>query len=222
MSRAGAAPDARHHGHRPARSPTAACTNGSRHRAAGRDKELADTFDSMLDRLDRAFDGQRRFVANASHELRTPLAINRTLVEVALGRPTRQPEMRQLGATLLEVNARHERLIDGLLVLAESEHALSRPARWTWPTSAPISSSRRRRIGEASLEAADMAGDPVLLERLVLNLRGERGTLQRSRREDRRRDSSSGGNCLLTVAQYRPVVAAYESPAVRTVPATGR
>ena len=50
-------------------------------------KDLADTFDAMLERLDRAFDSQRRFVANASHELRTPLAINRTLIDVALDDP---------------------------------------------------------------------------------------------------------------------------------------
>jgi signal transduction histidine kinase len=88
-------------------------------------KDLADTFDSMLERLDRAFDGQRRFVGNASHELRTPLAINRTLIEVALGRPNAPPEMRLLGDTLLAVNERQERLLDGLLTLARSEQGLT-------------------------------------------------------------------------------------------------
>ena len=72
----------------------------------------------MLDRLDQAFDGQRRFVANASHELRTPLTLNRTLIEVALDRADARRSCVQLGETLLAINARHERLIDGLLTLA--------------------------------------------------------------------------------------------------------
>lgn len=88
-------------------------------------KDLADTFDAMLERLDRAFDGQRRFVANASHELRTPLTINRALIEVALDDPQAGESLRQLGTHLLAVNQRHERLIDGLLTLASSEERLS-------------------------------------------------------------------------------------------------
>ena len=88
-------------------------------------RQLADTFDDMLARLDAAFGSQRRFVANASHELRTPLTINRTLIEVALSRPDAPAETRRLGETLLSVNARHERLIEGLLVLAGSEQHLT-------------------------------------------------------------------------------------------------
>jgi signal transduction histidine kinase len=68
-------------------------------------RELAETFNAMLARLDRAFDGQHRFTANASHELKTPLAITRTLLEVALTRPSCPPETRTLAETLLTVNA---------------------------------------------------------------------------------------------------------------------
>ena len=92
-------------------------------------RELADTFDGMLERLDRAFDGQRRFVANASHELRTPLAISRTLLEVALSAPDVSSDLKTVGQTLLETNARHERLIDGLLLLAKSDRELEVRAR---------------------------------------------------------------------------------------------
>ena len=88
-------------------------------------RELADTFNEMLERLDRSFDGQRRFVANASHELRTPLALNRSLVELAITRPGAPVEVTQLGEALLAVNERHERLIDGLLTLADSENEVT-------------------------------------------------------------------------------------------------
>jgi len=95
---------------------------------AGRDDEikgLADSFDAMLERLDRFFDGQQRFVANASHELRTPLTINRALIEVALDDPQTPEPDAELGTSLLEVNQRHERLIDGLLVPASSEEPVA-------------------------------------------------------------------------------------------------
>ena len=87
-------------------------------------RQLGDTFDAMLERLDRAFDAQRRFVGNASHELRTPLAINRTLLEVAVAEPDASEDVRRLAAPLLATNARSERLIEGLLLLARSEQAL--------------------------------------------------------------------------------------------------
>src|SRR3954454_24488538 len=88
-------------------------------------KELADTFDAMLERLNQAFDAQRRFVGNASHELRTPLAINRTLLEVAVTDPEASDDLKTVGRTLLANNARHERLIEGLLLLARSERELT-------------------------------------------------------------------------------------------------
>jgi signal transduction histidine kinase len=140
-------------------------------------KDLADTFDAMLERLDQSFDSQRRFVANASHELRTPLAINRTLIEVALDNPGSGESLRQLGANLLAVNQRHERLIEGLLILALGEQGI------TDPTPVDLADIARHLTTEShgtartpgldirtNLEPAPTAGDPVLLERLIQNL----------------------------------------------------
>jgi signal transduction histidine kinase len=140
-------------------------------------KELADTFDAMLERLGQAFDSQRRFVANASHELRTPLAINRTLLEVALGDPDVSDDLRAVGRTLLATNARHERLIEGLLLLARSERelvtrtpvdlgevattVLERPARGDHGADVTV---------HPELTPGKALGDPVLLEHLVSNL----------------------------------------------------
>lgn len=140
-------------------------------------KELADTFDAMLERLDRAFDGQRRFVANASHELRTPLAINRTLIEVALDDPETPAATRKLGQTLLDVNHRNERLIDGLLVLASSEQRLQEHSTVDLAEIADrvlrTGTGYARRAGiavHADLSPAQVLGDPALLERATQNL----------------------------------------------------
>ncbi|CNG77178.1 integral membrane sensor signal transduction histidine kinase [Mycobacterium tuberculosis] len=140
-------------------------------------KELADTFDTMLGRLARAFDGQRRFVANASHELRTPLAINRTLVDVAVRRPDATDDVKRLGESLLVVNGRHERLIDGLLTLAGTEGAvvdaapldLAEVAAHVLEQSAAEARARGVRTGRR-LGPAPTCGDPMLVERLVQNL----------------------------------------------------
>ena len=85
-------------------------------------KELADTFDEMLGRLDRAFAAQRRFVASASHELRTPLAIMRTEVDVALAdEDASVGELRGMGEAVRETIDRSEGLIESLLMLARSD-----------------------------------------------------------------------------------------------------
>ncbi|MFG2003005.1 sensor histidine kinase [Spirillospora sp. NPDC048911] len=140
-------------------------------------KELADTFDAMLERLGQAFDSQRRFVANASHELRTPLAINRTLLEVALGDPDVSADLKTVGKTLLATNARHERLIEGLLLLARSERELT--ARSTVDLGEVAEAvldlvARREHDNDVAvhreLTPGTAVGDPVLLEHLVSNL----------------------------------------------------
>jgi len=141
-------------------------------------KELADTFDQMLGRLDAAFETQRRFVANASHELRTPLAIARTEVDVALADPdTGREELRAMAARVLEANQRSERLIEGLLTLAHSERQLrareplelAAAAADALSVAAPEVARLGLRVSRV-LGAAPVAGDRALLERLVANL----------------------------------------------------
>lgn len=88
-------------------------------------KELGDTLDALLARLEKAFDSQRRFIANASHELRTPLATQRTAIQVGLDASASAEELARTKAVLLDSNRRSERLIEGLLVLARSERGLA-------------------------------------------------------------------------------------------------
>ncbi|MFD0278713.1 sensor histidine kinase [Kitasatospora sp. NPDC127111] len=140
-------------------------------------KELADTFDDMLDRLDRSFDSQRRFVANASHELRTPLAINRTLLEVQLSDPAASPDLQQLGKTLLATNERSEQLVEGLLLLARSENELTdrRAVELSEVATRALEQTRaeagKREVElRSELHPATVGGNGVLLERLALNL----------------------------------------------------
>ncbi|MFG2040757.1 sensor histidine kinase [Dactylosporangium sp. NPDC048998] len=136
-------------------------------------KELADTFDLMIARLDKSFDLQRRFIANASHELRTPLTLNRTLLEVSTDAADASPELRQLGQTLLAVNARHERLIDGLLLLARSERAV---AERSYVDLADVVVHVASQVPAETVKVTAAAGEApttgnaVLLERLVHNL----------------------------------------------------
>ncbi|MFI6673692.1 sensor histidine kinase [Kribbella sp. NPDC050470] len=140
-------------------------------------KNLADAFDTMVERLDHSFDGQRRFVANASHELRTPLTLGRALVEVAMHRRTASADVQELGESLLTINARHEQLIDGLLILADSEKQLTT----VYPVN--LGDIVTHVAGQLSAEAssagvelirgpgdAPTRGDALLLERLVHNL----------------------------------------------------
>ena len=141
-------------------------------------KELADTFDAMLARLDAAFASQRRFVANASHELRTPLTEMRALIDVSLAKPARPAP--QLEVTLAGVRTavgKSEELIEALLTLARSDRGLGHTEVVDLPTAVedaidqtrPAAAARQVRI-DTALEHAQVTGERVLLERLVSNL----------------------------------------------------
>jgi len=141
-------------------------------------KELGDTFDKMLARLDTAFESQRRFVANASHELRTPLTIMHTELDVTLDRQTADSESLQaMGQVIRAAVTRSERLVDGLLALAESERGLDRTERvdlagLVGPALDHLADGARAAgvRTAARLQVAPVTGSRVLLERLVENL----------------------------------------------------
>jgi signal transduction histidine kinase len=141
--------------------------------------ELADTFDAMLDRLQAAFQSQRRFVANASHELRTPLAVVRTEVDVTLADPAADAaELRRMASVIRDATLRAQQLVDGLLVLARTEGGALR-AREVADLADLAEAALRIVASEAHSRALQVSkqiapaltvGDPALLERVVGNL----------------------------------------------------
>ncbi|MGH9213431.1 MAG: sensor histidine kinase [Acidimicrobiales bacterium] len=141
-------------------------------------KELADTIDSLLGRLETAFEAQRRFVANASHELRTPLTVERTLLEVTLADPhASASDLRATCQEILDSGAQQETLIDALLTLARSERGLDRWEHFDLAAvTAKIIDARRPDAQrhehqiDVDLNPAPTAGNPDLAERLVANL----------------------------------------------------
>jgi signal transduction histidine kinase len=141
-------------------------------------KELADTFDDMLERLDLAFAAQRRFVANASHELRTPLTVMRTAIDVALAKPNRTTQqLEDMAARVRRSVDRAENMIEALLVLAISDQGvtsselldLSAVAEDALELAAP-GITRLGLTVEADLGPAETTGDQQLIERMVWNL----------------------------------------------------
>jgi signal transduction histidine kinase len=141
--------------------------------------ELADTFDAMLDRLQAAFESQRRFVANASHELRTPLAVVRTEVDVTLADPAAdQAELRRMAVVIRDATLRAQQLVDGLLVLARTEGGALRARELTdlaglAGAALQIVAQEVRNRGllvTTRITPVLTVGDPALLERVVGNL----------------------------------------------------
>jgi signal transduction histidine kinase len=140
-------------------------------------RELADTFDAMLERLETSLTAQRRFVANAGHELRTPLTAIRAEVEVTLDDPDAdRDELRRMGAHVLEATDDLTGLLDGLLVLARSQRGIDQR------TAVELGATIGRAIGDLAapddrtIEAeppsrpVEVWGDPLLLRRVVANL----------------------------------------------------
>lgn len=141
-------------------------------------KDLADTIDCLLARLETAFESQRRFVASASHELRTPLTLNRALIEVALADPdAKADDLRATCTDLLAAGEHQERLIEALLTLATSERGLDRRepvdlakvARLAVASHVTEAERRELRL-DISLGHAVVQGDPDLAERMAANL----------------------------------------------------
>jgi signal transduction histidine kinase len=171
---------------RPLRTMTSTAKHVSQHNLherlalAGPDdevKELADTIDGLLGRLESAFDAQRRFIANVSHELRTPLTWERALAEVSLADPDATPQaLRGTIQELIVSGQGQERLIEALLTLATSERGLDR--RDPVEIAALTRDVLRQRQGQMPNDAelhTDLAeawttGNPELLKRLIANL----------------------------------------------------
>ena len=137
-------------------------------------RELADTFDTMLERLDRAFTSQRQFIANASHELRTPLTVMRTAIDVVLAKPQPTPgELVSMAADVRQAVDHAERLIEALLVLARNEQARVLTDPLDLAVVAEDALEGRTADGITTITTLDQApvtGDAVLLERVVNNL----------------------------------------------------
>ena len=177
-------------------------------------KELGDTFDDLLARLEQFIQSQRQFVANASHELRTPLALQRTLVQLALTDPDATTEsLRAAHERVLASGAQQERVIEALLTLSRGQAGLTKREPFDLADLAGEvllsreHDARARSIGMLSdLEPAPMNGDPRLVERLVANL-VDNGLAYNS--EPGRLDIATGRQgevTFLAVANTGPVV----------------
>ena len=144
-------------------------------------KDLGDTIDGLLDRLETAFSAQRRFAANASHELRTPLAMMRTSLDVATAKPGPVPaELTVLAGKLREGLGQADRLVENLLLLARAQHGAcdDQEAVLMDPLITDAIDARADLIAMMGLDvrlpadSADVAviGNPVLLAQMTANV----------------------------------------------------
>jgi signal transduction histidine kinase len=179
-------------------------------------KQLGDTFDELLRRLEASFQAQRQFVANASHELRSPLARQRTLAQVALSDPDATIEsLRAAHERVLTANHQQERLIEALLTLARSEAGLDRRAPLDLAKVAhhvllacDSEANQRGLHLTMTLNAAPTTGDAHLLERLVTNLVDNALRHNVASGRVHVTTGTSAGHAVLTVTNTGPVIPA--------------
>ena len=141
-------------------------------------KDLGDTIDGLLGRLETAFEAQRRFVANASHELRTPMAMLRTSLDVALGKPGPSADVKVLAGKLGEGLDQADQLLEGLLVLARAQRGAVgdvTPVSLPGLVSGALEANRaeiakRALIVENAMVPMDVLGNETLLGRMVANV----------------------------------------------------
>jgi signal transduction histidine kinase len=177
-------------------------------------KELADTFDDMLNRLDLAFASQRRFVANASHELRTPLTSMRTLIDVAMAKPSRTTEqLETLVGRVRESLDQSEAIINGLLTLARSDRGLSAHELVDLEAAAQDAidqvnpaATNSNVVINADLSTAPIFGDRILLERLVTNLLDNAVRYNVTGGSVTVATGTDNGACYITVSNTGPIV----------------
>ncbi len=181
-------------------------------------RELGDTFDELLGRLEASFTAQRQFVANASHELRTPLTLERAILEVTLADPDAgAASLRAACERVLAIGGEQEHTIEALLTLARSERGIERrePLLLDGLT-AQVLDERREEIERRALrlhtelQQAPITGDRRLIERLIANLIDN--AIQHNGREGWVTVASAleAGEAILTVSNSGPVVASGE------------
>jgi signal transduction histidine kinase len=181
-------------------------------------KDLADTVDGLLARLETAFAAQQRFVANAAHELRTPLTLWRALLEERLTDPNATLDsFRATSRRLLALGEEQERLLESLLTLASSERGLERLEPFDLAAIAgtvlreppPETEALGVRI-ESEIEPAPTTGSADLAERLVRNLVDNAVAHNHPGGQVLVRTGSEGGDAFVSVANDGPVIPAAE------------
>jgi signal transduction histidine kinase len=204
---------------RPVQQITAAARAASDHNLSARVaptgprdelRELGETFDEMLGRLQAAFEGQQRFIANASHELRTPLAVMRATIDVVLGNPgSTHDDLRGMGVDIRAAVDDAEHLIGALLILARNERGLTVREEVDLATAAEdvldIVGRGSQRV-HASLRPAVISGDPVLAERLIANLVDNASRYNLPAGDIWISTRTTAGGSQLTVANTGPVI----------------